>query len=298
MLFHPLCNPGITAASLPRRRPATSLSAGRRTAWRRLLASPCAVACLLACAGADMAVADEGIATDRPDFVESSDTVARGRFQIETSVAFDRDKTAGVSSRSRSTPTLLRWGAWEDVELRLETDGALRTRVSAGGQTVTSSGFADTSLGLKWHVADGTEGGGRPGMAWLLHVDAPSGSSAFKGEGWRPSARFTAEWELPRDLSAGIMAGVYQDRDSENRRYVGGILAVTTGFALAQHWRGFLEVAGQSLTTARHGGKLVTLDTGASWQLTPDVQVDAAVFRGLSKAAPDWSWTVGVSLRF
>ncbi|MBB3193637.1 transporter [Roseateles terrae] len=242
--------------------------------------------------------ADDGIATDRPDFVESSDTVGKGRFQIETSVAFDRDKTQGVRSRTRSTPTLLRWGAWDHVELRLETDGAIRSKVTAGGLTDTVSGFADTSLGLKWHVADGSEDGSRPGMAWLIHVDAPSGSSAFKGEGWRPSVRFTAEWDLPRDLSAGVMAGLYQERNSDNHRYVGGILAATLGVPLRENWRAFVEVAGQSLASNRNGGKVVTLDTGLTWQLTPDLQMDTAVFRGLSKAAPDWSWTVGVSVRF
>lgn len=242
--------------------------------------------------------ADDGIATDRPDFVESSDTVGKGRFQIETSVAFDRDKTQGIRSRTRTTPTLLRWGAWENVELRLETDGATRAKVTADGVTDTTSGFADTSLGLKWHVADGSEDGSRPGMAWLLHVDAPSGSSAFKGQGWRPSVRFTAEWDLPKDLSAGVMAGLYQERNSDNHRYLGGILAATLGVPLRENWRAFVEVAGQSLASNRNGGKVVTLDTGLTWQLTQDLQLDTAVFRGISKAAPDWSWTVGLSVRF
>lgn len=242
--------------------------------------------------------ADDGIATDRPDFVESSNTVGKGRFQIETSVAFDRDKTDGVRSRARSTPTLLRWGAWDDVELRLETDGAVRSRVTAGGVTERASGFADTSLGLKWHVADGAEDGSRPGMAWLVHVDAPCGSSEFKGQGWRPSVRLTAEWDLPSDLSAGVMAGVYQERNSDNHRYVGGILAATVGIPLRESWRAFVEVAGQALTSNRNGGKVITLDGGLTWQLSRDLQLDTAVLRGISKAAPDWSWTVGVSVRF
>lgn len=242
--------------------------------------------------------ADDAIATDRPDFVESSDTVGKGRVQLETSVAFERDKGGGVRSLLRSTPTLLRWGVADDLELRLETDGALRLRTTAGGVTTRESGFADSAIGVKWHVRDGDESRGTPGLAWLLHADLPSGSRAFKGHGVRPSLRLTAEWELPRDFSVGVMGGVYQERNDEDRRYVGGILAATMGIPVVERWRGFVEVAGQQLASARNGGKVITFDTGLTWQLAPSLQLDTAVSRGISKAAPDWSWTVGLSARF
>lgn len=56
------------------------------------------------------AEAEEPIKTDRPDFVESSDVVGKGRFQVETSFAFERNKDAGVRDRTTTTPTLLRFG--------------------------------------------------------------------------------------------------------------------------------------------------------------------------------------------
>ena len=52
-------------------------------------------------------------------------------------------------------PTLLRMGVSDSVELRVETDGPLRAQT---GDAV-AYGFADTSLGLKWHLLDA--GGGR-----------------------------------------------------------------------------------------------------------------------------------------
>ena len=45
-------------------------------------------------------------------------------------------------------------------------------------------------------------------------------------------------------------------------------------------------------------GKVVTLDTGVAWTVTQDLQLDAALSRGISASAPDWSWTVGLSTRF
>ena len=49
--------------------------------------------------------AADSIATDRPDFVESSDVVGKGRVQIETGLAFESNRTPLEKTRTRSTPT-------------------------------------------------------------------------------------------------------------------------------------------------------------------------------------------------
>ena len=51
--------------------------------------------------------AEEPISTDRPDFVESSDVVGKGRFQLETGFSSERNKADGVKERLTTTPTLL-----------------------------------------------------------------------------------------------------------------------------------------------------------------------------------------------
>ncbi|RZI82331.1 MAG: transporter [Rubrivivax sp.] len=252
----------------------------------------------LCAVGAVAQAAEDAIATDRPDFVESSDVVGQGRIQIETSVAFERDEQSGVKSRLRSTPTLLRIGVSENVELRFETDGALRQHTEELGVTTRTKGYADLAVGAKWHVQEGDEAQGKPGIAWLLHVDADSGSSAFRGQGWRPSLRLVAEWELPQGYSLGVMPGVYAEHDELGRRYTGGIFAVVGGKSLTDKLRGFVELSGQELASKRHGGNVVTADTGLAYLLTNSVQIDTAVSRGLSRATPDLSWTIGISARF
>jgi hypothetical protein len=242
--------------------------------------------------------AEEPIATDRPDFVESSDVVGPGRFQIETSLAWERDHSQGVRSRLQSTPTLLRYGVSETLELRLETDGRLRARASGGGSTVRQSGSADTAIGLKWHQRDGDEASGRPGIAWLLHLDLDTGSAAFRGQGTRPSLRMVAEWELAGGWSAGVMPGLYRDKNEQGRRYTGAILAAVLGKSLTEELRAFAEVAGQQLTSRRNGGKLVTLDLGLAYLLSPNWQLDTALSRGLTRESPDYSATVGLSAKF
>jgi hypothetical protein len=164
----------------------------------------------------------EGMVTDRPDFVEASEVVGPHRVQIEAGLDFDREDAAGVRKRGRSTPMLLRIGLGDRFELRVETDGALRQeqRDPATGLRTRETGIADTALGVKWHRQDGDEGTGRPSTAWLLHVELPTGDREFRGPGWRPSLRYVAEWDLPDDVSIGVMPGVLLDQRPLRQRHV------------------------------------------------------------------------------
>ncbi|MGE5451281.1 MAG: transporter [Acidobacteriota bacterium] len=256
------------------------------------------LALLGACALSATHAAEDSITPDRPDFVNSSDVVGKGRFQIETGLAFDRDTQDGTQVRQRSTPTLLRIGLSDTLELRFETEGALRLSTEQGGVTSHVYGHADLAMGLKWHRQDGDEASGRPGTAWLFNVDTDSGSRAFRGKGWRPSVQYVAEWDGPDGYSLGLMPGLFVEHDDAGQRYIGGVAAVTVGKALNDQLHGFVELAGQQLAAPRHGGHVVTADVGLAYLLTHSVQVDTAMFWGVSRAAPDFGWTVGVSAKF
>lgn len=233
---------------------------------------------------------EEPMATDRPDVVESSNVVGKGRFQIETSFASESNKVAGVKTTTRMTPTLLRYGITENTELRLETDGFLREG--------DERGFADVSLGLKWHTHDGDDASGKPSVGWLFHADLDSGSSAFRGHGVRPSVRMVAEWALPQDWSLGVMPGVLRDTNDAGEHYVAGSLAVVLGKSWTDKFRTFVEVAGHQLTSAKNGGSVVTYDVGMAYLITPTMQVDTAVSIGANQYSPDRQWTVGFSIKF
>lgn len=246
------------------------------------------VALLVAAVGAH---AVEAFDADRPDESESAEVVGDGRFQIETSVMSERVRAEdGRRVTRQSTPTLLRLGVADDWELRLETDGRLRQ----GGV----SGWADVSLGVKWHAQDGDEDTRRPSVAWLAHLDGPTGAAAFRAPGLRPSLRMVAEWELPAGRSLSVMPGVFSARDEAGARYVGGILAVALGQAFTPRLKGFVEVAAEQLAGSRHGGDEWLLDGGLIYQLTPTTQLDVALYKGLTASAADSGWTVGLSVRY
>lgn len=267
-------------------------------ARRLLVVAASSLSALMACPFG--AQAEDRISTDRPDFVESSLVVGKGRFQIETGFSSERNQADGVKERLTTTPTLLRYGVSDTWEIRLETDGAAYLRSKDLGTSVVTRthGAADISLGAKWHVQDGDDEQGRPGMAWLFHADVDTGSEAFRGNGVRPSVRFVAEWELPGDWSVGVMPGVVADKSPEGKRFMSGIAAVTVAKSWTDNFRTFVELSGQQLASKKYGGNVVTFDAGAAYLIGNDMQVDIVGSWGANRNTPDFQWGVGFSIRF
>lgn len=241
--------------------------------------------------------AAEGIVTDRPDFVESSNVVGFRRLQVETSVAVDRDRSASSRERMLATPTLLRYGVSDSLELRVETDGRIvaRSRALPDGRETRESGYADVALGLKWHMADAQ--GALPSLGVLLHADTPSGSRALRGNRVRPSLRMVGEWELPGDMSLGVMPGIARDTDAGGERYVYGIFGAVLGKQLSEQLRGFVEIAVPHAARSGRGGTEASLDVGGAYLLTDTLQLDAMLSRGLNSRTPDLGFTVGLSFK-
>lgn len=255
---------------------------------------------LLLMSGTLLASGEDEIATDRPDFVESSATVGKGRFQIETSVAYDTKKSGTLTENAYTTPTLLRYGFADVWEARLETDGAIHygTRDTSTGITTLERGATDLSLGVKWHTQDEAETGLRPAVAWLFHVDVPSGSDNFHGNGMRPSVRMVMEWEFSEVYSLGIMPGIIHDKYVTGERFTAGIFGIVTGRAWTEKFRTFIEIAASQIAQQKYGGSVVTYDIGGAYLITDMVQADMAMSWGATDAAPDFSWTIGLSAKF
>lgn len=253
----------------------------------------------IACTSSIAAVNEtEPISTDRPDFVESSYVVGNGRFQIETGLAVERFKQTQFKNRTTSTPTLLRLGFSDDWELRLETDGRtwFHNKDQINQTALSQRGYSDIALGTKWHWQDQLDAA--PSIGVLAHVDLPSGSNEFKGKGARPSLRIVYEWELPLDLSLGVEHGLLYDNTDQGKRFASGIFGITVAKSWTDQFRTFIEFAAPQIARSAYGGTLASLDVGAAYLLTNDIQIDTTVTRGLNRRSADWTWGIGVSLRF
>jgi len=262
--------------------------------------STAALCGILACAAIPAAQAgpdEDDISPDRPGFGATSDVVGRGRVQLETSVQWDRQRDDDVHERTFSTPTLLRFGVADSFELRLETDGrdVIHDVDPASGERTTTVGYADTSLGFKWRLAD--QQGMRPSLALLGEVDLPSGSRAVRGRGARPAVYLPAGWDLDGGWNLQFMPGIATENDDRGARYRYGFLALALGKELSERWQGYVEVAAPQIASGTHGGTQAAIDGGFMFRLTKDCQLDASLVHGLNHRTPDLGVAFGLSIR-
>jgi hypothetical protein len=227
------------------------------------------------------------IATDRPNVVESSLTVAPGIFQFEGGISLDR----GADPDVWTTPILLRWGLVEEWELRLETPGLTRI-----GDPVDVNGRSDVAVGAKWSFLP-ADGEGVPSVAAIFHLDLPLGSSELGQDGVRPSVRATADWTLDENTGLGLLGGVRFDRQG-TERFASGILAVALYRVLAEDLSGYGEFALSRIAGDEFGGDVALLNGGLLYLLDTDTQLDVQLGVGVSESAPDVALTVGFSRRF
>ena len=259
---------------------------------------------LLACLPAwaqQGASGDEPLKTDRPDFVETSEVVGKGRVQLETSLLVERERSSEERQRTYSMPTMLRVGVSEALELRIESDGRIvqHTRDKASGERTTRAGYADSSLGVLWHVQDGE--GKRPSVGVLLDATLPTGSNSLRGKGVRPSLRMVGEWELPGEMELGVMPGIAVEHEEENERNTPrhgyGLFGISLDKAFSERLHGLVELSLPRIAHVRHGGTQASVDVGATYLLSKDCQLDTLFSRGLNHRTPYASWTVGLSFR-
>ena len=259
-----------------------------------------AVLLLAAFIAVDAARAAKPIDTDGPDFVESSEVVGKGRFQFEADVVSERDRRNSAHVTTTSTPTLLRFGVADTVELRIETEGWIRvTDDNAGGgvrSTVTGSG--NTALGGKWHSQDRDSSTNTPAVSWILHFEVPTGSSEFRGRGITPSLRSVITWDLPHDLALGLMPGVKYGAAPDGHRFVSGIVGVVLNKQWTQTLRTFVENSSSQIARSSDGGVVMTWDAGAAYQVTDDWQFGFRAGFAANRNSPNSQMLVELAGRF
>lgn len=264
---------------------------GRGRRGPRLAALAMAGAALLGAGSLGAQEASEGapLIADRPDFTESTNSVAPGRFQLETGYTFARD---GDLREHTVGEVLLRIGVLTGVELRVGLNSFV---VVEHDDPRDAEGFEDVVLGAKLELPL-PAGGWVPAAALLGSLSLPTGEDEVGGtDGVQPEAVLALGWDLAPRLSLGLNGG-YGRLKEEGERFDQFSHSAALGFDVGRGVGLFLEYF--ALRPLEDRSDENTVNGGVTWLLTPNLQLDARAGLGLEGADPDYFTGVGLSVRW
>ena len=266
---------------------------------RRLGALSLAAACLAGVQGAHAAPEDVNAPAALAEPDAASRVVAFGRRVLDSMLESERSVVDAISANVAANAQAPTWRLSPPVP----RSAALAARAAAGADAAAdpsqrSAGLSDFSFGARWHVLQGDADSHVPCVSWMADVQPVSAASLVGGNALRPSMHLSAEWALTDELSFGVMPGIAMDLDRQGRRLASGTMAVTLGKEWSPGVRTFVDVARDRLTVAQGGGTSTTLDAGITIMTGPATQLDLALARGLTAAAPAFQAGVGVSSSF
>lgn len=244
---------------------------------------------LLLAAGS--AAAEDPLMTDRPDFTESAFVVGRGTVQLEGGITYG---DFGAESVTTLPELLVRWGITRKVELRILTPSYAWLE----GTDSSSSGFLNMALGAKIALNDGEGDGfwGRTGAALLVATTVPTGSSASSSDEFQPTATLSLSWDLSEAVGLGANIGWARPED-DGQRFNSFFGSIAAGFGIAKNTSIFTELIFFDRESER-GPSTTTFQTGVTYLINPDFQLDARAARRLSSEGADILIGIGASARF
>jgi hypothetical protein len=245
---------------------------------------------LLVVAFALPSAAEEPLVTDRPDFTESALAVGGNNWQFEFGTTYDSGANVDAASLGE---LLVRWGVAEKFELRL----AVPSYLWVDGPEGDSSGFTDSGIGFKYEFHDGSGSGflGKTAFAVLAATTMPTGASAISSPDWQPAVNLAFSWDLSASSSLGTNLGYARPSDGD-RRFDSFWASAALGVGLTDSTSVFFELYGFSREEAR-GPSTAVFQTGATYLLSPDLQLDARIARRLTDDGPDFLIGIGASWR-
>ncbi len=229
--------------------------------------------------------------TDRPDQTESAAIVPTGNLQIETGFSFQGDEANKIKTNEIALfTTLLRYGINQHFELRLGSAFLDLTDKPEGGEDMNTSGMAPLFAGIKFKMLE--ENGAIPEMAFLITAEIPdTGKKEFNPDYVATDMQFAVEYTVNERLGFGMNLG---GRWNGTYPDPGGIYSFVFGYSLFDNVGMFLESYGffPSNKVPDH-----RLDTGFTWSLKNNLQLDASGGMGLSEISPDYFVNAGLSWR-
>lgn len=221
-----------------------------------------------------------------------TDVMGKGNTQLEFKLGTSRDRVAAF--HESSTPFVARIGVSETAEIRVVTSGYLKSKVDG----TTTSGMADTNLGLRLRLQEADEKSGKAGMALQVEQGLPTGATAFRTVGGSTALKFTASWAMPEDISVGVQPGVFRVRNDVGNWYIAPSFSMTVAKNWTPKLRTVVELIAPQITSQKNGGNVTFAAFGVTYGLTDMFELEATYARSLNKNAPENNFAAGVNVKF
>lgn len=227
-------------------------------------------------------------AFDRPGIAFSTTTLPAASVAWEQGLPdFEHVSGGGDRATLYSANTTVRIGLGERVELQLGSALYNQLDLRSGGVSTRERGFGDSSVAVKAVLPALPNG-----ISWAVlgAVSFPSGERPFRAD----EPQYDLGTTLSVDLNDRVSAAVYVNATHDDGD-LNWTLSPTLGFALNDTVGLFIE-AGAFLNDS--GPDSYVAGGGATWMLTPILQLDASANFGLNDDSPDVSGGIGFSVFF
>jgi hypothetical protein len=247
------------------------------------------------------------LTTDRPDTTESPFTVDAGRLQVETNLfgyARSRPDADGTVTDSFDFATTnLRLGLTHSTEINVvfQPYGIVRTRPLDPVLATRSSGIGGIDIRGKINLwgNDSFEQPGATAFALLPFVTLPTDrGNGISTDGIEGGLILPFAVKLSDKFGLGLNTGVHVVRNSASAGHHSEYLAsASLSYEWTEALSSYYEVAAR-FNTDDPRGDVAILATGLTYKLTKNLQLDAGIKFGATRAADRISPFVGVSARY
>jgi hypothetical protein len=235
--------------------------------------------------------------SNRPDTTESPTTIDAGHVQVESSfVEYTRDSDHGVTTDQFSVfPTTIRLGVLNNFEVDVAFNPYLNSLTHGAIPSHRQQGTDDTQIRGTVNLW-GNDGGSTADGAFAF-VSLPTGSGGFGSHYVAGGACLPVAFQLPAGFAGGAMIECDVTRNASNDGYgVNFLHTLSIEHDLLPHLAGYVEYAGIAPVSLQRT-YLAVFDTGLTYALADNLQVDMGINIGLSSHASDYTLFTGLTFR-
>jgi hypothetical protein len=242
------------------------------------------------------------LSTDRPDRTESPHTVDAGLFQVEVDVFTYRgdgsaDALPGVESSSIAlAPINIKAGLLHNVDLQFVMETWASNQRTEGGNVQRQRGLGAITVRTKVNIWGNDAGRTAFAIMPVIAFVAEPGAS-------QRVVNYGVIMPLKVDLGAGWSLGTMLQFDlahdaADAPRRVVAIGSASVGRGIVGSLSFYVEVYGGTVIADASGDWEGTSDLGLTLALGQNLQLDAGLNLGLTRAAEDVNPFLGLAFRF